>query len=314
MIDIHNLSRNFTPRGKPVFQALNEINLHIEKGELYGLLGPNGAGKTTLVQILSTLLTPSAGTVRVDGLDVVNEVVEIRKRIGTVFGGERGLYDRLSAWDNLDFTGELYGLRKQTRRPRMEHLLEQVGLLDRRFDRVESFSRGMKQKLHIARALLSDPDVLLLDEPSSGLDPVAAFELRNLVTSLRAQGKTILLTTHYMFEADFLCDRLAIINKGVIICEGTPRELKQRSKPGRVFEVRSFAPLGSAMRTVETSLDVRASHDVDAGQEVWSIRAPSVSTLTKDQLAIALGIDSDAVALKPVTLEDAYVALIEAAE
>src|ERR671922_908535 len=207
-------------------EAVRGISFAVEEGELFGLLGPNGAGKTTTIKMLITLLLPTSGSARVLGHDVVRDAREVRKRIGYVFGGDRGLYEPLSALDNLRYFAELYAVRPREQKRRIGELLDLVGLTGREKERVEGYSRGMRQRLHIARGLLHDPDVLFLDEPTLGLDPVGARELRRTIASLTAAGKTIMLTTHYMFEADALCDRIAVISHGRIVPEGTPRELK----------------------------------------------------------------------------------------
>src|SRR5205085_11795153 len=198
----------FRRRAKEV-EAVRGVSFEVGEGELFGLLGPNGAGKTTTIKMLITLLLPTAGSARVLGLDVVEQAHEVRKRIGYVFGGERGVYERLSGYDNLRYFAELYGVPAHEPRRRIEELLEVVGLKGREHERAEGYSRGMKQRLHVARGLLHDPEVLFLDEPTIGLDPVGARELRSTIATLTAAGKTILLTTHYMFEADALCDRIA---------------------------------------------------------------------------------------------------------
>ncbi|WP_431247715.1 ABC transporter ATP-binding protein [Leifsonia xyli] len=214
-IEMTGVTRTFAAkRGQPGTRALDGVDLTIESGELFGILGPNGAGKTTLVRILTTLLTPSSGTARVEGLDVVRDMKALRRRIGVAFGGERGLYDRLTARDNLIFAAHLYDLPRRRITSRVAEVLEAVDLESRANDRVETFSRGMKQRMHIARALVHDPSILFLDEPTSGLDPVAARSLRELTKALQGQGKTILMTTHEMFEADALCGRVAILAGG----------------------------------------------------------------------------------------------------
>src|SRR5229473_7956810 len=207
--------------------GLDGIDLAIQRGELYGLLGPNGAGKTTTVKILTTLLLPDSGEARVLGLDVVKETDALRRRIGFVFGGERGLYWRLSGLDNLRYFADLYLIPPQVSNQRIPELLAKLGLAGREHDKVEGYSRGMKQRLHLARGLLNDPDVLFLDEPTIGLDPVGARDLRVLVRGLADGGKTVFLTTHYMFEADAICDRVAVIKKGRIVAQGTPGSIKQ---------------------------------------------------------------------------------------
>src|SRR2546421_5794964 len=197
-------------------EAVRGVSFEIAEGELFGLLGPNGAGKTTTIKMLITLLIPTSGSARVLGLDVVKEAREVRKRIGYVFGGERGLYERLSGLDNLRYFAELYGVTGKAQRVRIQEVLELVGLLGRERERVEGYSRGMRQRLHIARGILHEPEVLFLDEPTLGLDPVGARELRALIAGLARAGTTVLLTTHYMFEADALCDRIAVIDRGDI--------------------------------------------------------------------------------------------------
>src|SRR5690348_3369302 len=221
-------------------EAVRGIDFQVAEGELFGLLGPNGAGKTTTIKMLITLLIPTAGTARVLGLDVVKNPTEVRKKIGYVFGGERGVYERLSGYDNLRYFAELYGVPPRDQKKRIGELLELVGLNGREHERAEGYSRGMKQRLHVARGLLHDPEVLFLDEPTIGLDPVGARELRSTIASLTAAGKTILLTTHYMFEADALCDRIAVISKGEIVAEGTPADLKRDVQQGSVVEVEVF--------------------------------------------------------------------------
>src|SRR5256714_12470837 len=232
-IEARQLRKTYTtPRG--VFRrerveraALRGVDLKIAKGELFGLLGPNGAGKTTMVKIFTTLLLPSSGMARVLGLDAVKDQWALRKRIGFVFGGERGLYWRLSGLDNLRYFADLYRVPPEVLRRRILELLERLGLAGRERDRVELYSRGMKQRLHLARGLLNDPEVLFLDEPTIGLDPVGARELRVMIRGLADAGKTIFLTTHYMFEADAICDRIAVIKKGSIVAEGTPGSIKR---------------------------------------------------------------------------------------
>src|SRR5579884_1712695 len=231
-VEVHDLRRTYTTntgvvrRRQLEVEAVRGISFDVGSGELFGLLGPNGAGKTTTIKMLITLLLPTSGEARVLGLDVVREAREIRRRIGYVFGGDRGLYERLSAYDNLRYFAELYGVSGRAQRKRIEEVLELVGLKGREQERVEGYSRGMRQRLHIARGILHDPEIVFLDEPTIGVDPVGARELRSTIADLVAAGKTLLLTTHYMFEADALCDRIAVIARGRIVGEGTPSELK----------------------------------------------------------------------------------------
>ena len=227
-------------KGKAVL-AVDSIDFSVAQGELFGLLGPNGAGKTTTVKILTTLLTPTAGQARVLGFDVVRETDQIRPHIGFVFGGERGLYWRLSGYDNLVYFANLYHIPHKAQKRRIRELLELVGLSGREDEKVQGYSRGMKQRLHIARALLHDPQVLFLDEPTMGLDPVGARELRNTIRSLQAENKTIFLTTHYMFEADAMCQRITVINHGRIVALDTPSGLKHHVQDQSVWRLRYSA-------------------------------------------------------------------------
>lgn len=215
----------FTPRKREPVVALDAVSLTIPDGEIHGLLGPNGAGKTTLVKILSTVLLPTSGTARVRGHDVVEETRRVRPLIGIVFGGERGLYWRLTGRQNLEYWAALYKLPPRTTRSRAQELLERVGLAERADERVETYSRGMKQRLHLARGLVGDARLLFLDEPTTGMDPIAAREFRALVGELREEGRTILLATHDMVEAETVCDRVTLIDRGRIVATESPRTL-----------------------------------------------------------------------------------------
>ena len=283
-------------RGAKEVEAVRGVSFAVGRGELFGLLGPNGAGKTTTIKMLITLLLPTAGTARVLGHDVVESPREVRRRVGYVFGGDRGLYERLSGLDNLRYFAELYGVPAREQRGRIGELLELVGLTGREKERVEGYSRGMRQRLHIARGLLHRPQVLFLDEPSIGIDPVGARELRSTVADLRASGTTVLLTTHYMFEADELCDRIAVIAGGRIVAEGTPADLKGRVGEGTVVEVEVFGDAAPALAEVERLPGVRSAAVEERGQ------AQLLGCLTD----VPLG----RVATREPTLEDAYVELV----
>src|SRR5215216_3851957 len=292
-------------------EAVRGIDFEIGKGELFGLLGPNGAGKTTTIKMLITLLIPTAGSARVLGYDVVEDAREVRKRIGYVFGGERGLYERLSGLDNLRYFAELYGVPPREQRRRIGELLELVGLAGRERERVEGYSRGMRQRLHVARGLLHDPEVLFLDEPTLGLDPVGARELRRTIAGLTAAGKTILLTTHYMFEADALCDRIAVLSRGEIVAEGTPSELKARVAEGRVVEIEVFGVAEErldALRRLDGVKSVAVEEREQA--QVLFVQAEMGVEVTPLVLAHLDGASVGRVSYREPTLEDAYVALV----
>ena len=292
-------------------EAVRGVSFGIEEGELFGLLGPNGAGKTTTIKMLITLLIPTKGSASVLGFDVVKDAREVRKRIGYVFGGERGVYERLSGYDNLRYFAELYGVEPGKIRPRIEYLLELVGLKGREQERAEGYSRGMKQRLHIARGLLHDPPVVFLDEPTIGLDPVGARELRSTIASLAHAGKTILLTTHYMFEADALCDRIAVINRGEIVAQGTPRDLKREVGEGTVVEVEVFGvPEGTVdrVRAIDGVTAVAVEEREQA--QVLAVQIRADAELTQPILGALDGASVGRISRREPTLEDVYVTLV----
>jgi len=215
-IKVQNLTRDYDG-----LRAVDGISFAVEPGEIFGFLGPNGAGKTTTIKMLTGQLRPTHGTAQVMGCDVVTERQQLKPQIGVVFDSQN-IYERMSARDNLRFYARLYRVKKA----RVETLLEQVGLTGRARDKIKTYSNGMKQRLLIARALLHEPKVLFLDEPTRGLDPNVARDIRATVVDLAKQGMTVFLTTHYMEEADQLSDRVAIIDQGRIVALGTPERLK----------------------------------------------------------------------------------------
>ncbi len=210
------------------FTAVDGVDLHIEQGEVFGLLGPNGAGKSTTIRMLCTLLEPTSGTAHVNGFDIVKQSNQVRQSLGTVLAGERSIYWKLTARENLEYFAALFHIPTTIARRRIDELLERMELTNRADDLVEKYSTGMKQRVAVARALLARPPILLLDEPTLGLDPQAARRVRELMNELKAEGHTILLTTHYMEEADQLSDRIGIIDQGKVIALGAPTELKRQ--------------------------------------------------------------------------------------
>jgi ABC-2 type transport system ATP-binding protein len=294
-------------------EAVRGVSFEIGEGELFGLLGPNGAGKTTTIKMLITLLIPTSGHARVLGHDVVTDARWVRKHIGYVFGGDRGLYERLSALDNLRYFAELYGVEPETQKRRIAELLELVGLTGREKERVEGFSRGMRQRLHIARGLLHDPPVVFLDEPTIGVDPVGARELRATIATLVEAGKTVLLTTHYMFEADALCDRIAVIAKGEIVGAGTPRELKSQVADGSVVEIEVYGVPEETVGRMRRLEGVRNVNVEDRDQaQLLVVQTPADVELTGAILGRIDGASVGRISRREPTLEDAYVALVSA--
>lgn len=309
---VYNANVGTIRRSHKEIVAVDDISFHIEQGELFGLLGPNGAGKTTTVKMLTTMLIPTAGHISILGLDVVRDARKLRRRIGFIYGGERGLYWRLSGIDNLRYFGSLYHLDPHVSRKRIPELMEMVGLSERGEEKVEGYSRGMKQRLHVARALLHDPEVLFLDEPTLGLDPVGARDLRTIIRNLQDENKTILLTTHYMFEADALCQRIAVINKGKIIAEGSPAQLKSVVHDLSVIEVEIFGSVDDRLPTLRGLPMVDAlSIENREQKQVLLVQSPagadSVSAILKSLDGVRVG----KVAVREPTLEDAYIRLIE---
>jgi len=292
-------------------QAVRGVSFEVADGELFGLLGPNGAGKTTTIKMLITLLIPTSGSAAVLGYDVVKDAREVRKRIGYVFGGDRGLYERLSALDNLRYFAELYAVPPAEQKRRIAELLDLVGLAGREKERVEGYSRGMRQRLHIARGLLHDPPVVFLDEPTIGVDPVGARELRRTIAGLTQAGKTVLLTTHYMFEADDLCDRMAVINKGQIVAEGTPSDLKALVADRTVIEIETFGVDEDAVERVRHASSVSSVSIEDRDQaQVLHVQSPAGTELTQTLIGLLGNTRIGRVAVREPTLEDAYVALV----
>ena len=223
--------------------ALDHVNVKIRSGELFGLLGPNGAGKTTFVKCLSTILIPDKGTAIINGFDILEQTQMVRASLGLVIGGERTLYWKLTAKDNLMYFASLYKIPRIEAKERVNELLGLMNLSDRADERLEDYSTGMRQKIAIARALLHNPPILLLDEPTLGLDPTFSRQIRNMIKDLCSkEEKTVLLATHYMKEADDLCDRVAIINDGKIVAVDAPGRLKALVRETEVLEVACYSP------------------------------------------------------------------------
>lgn len=310
---IFETRRGFWRQKKKSVLAVEDISFSITKGELFGLLGPNGAGKTTTVKMLTTILLPTAGTASILGFDLRKETQEIRKRIGFTFGGSRGLYGRLTARDNLRYFAELYALEPGYSRKRLAEMLALVGLSERADDRVETFSTGMQQRLHLARALLHDPEVIFLDEPTVGIDPVGARELRQTIKNLRQAGKTIMLTTHYMAEAEELCDRIAIVNKGRIVAMDTPSNLRRGISPESIIEITVTPENTQVIRNLITSFDGKIR--VETTENLLENRF-NIYTAEPESVLQILGpsLQSKSILglqVRNQTMEDVYVAIIQ---
>ncbi len=302
----------FFRKRRRLIEAVRDISFAVDNGELFVMVGPNGAGKTTTMKVLTTLLLPTCGEASVLGLDVVKQAQQLRTRIGFAFGGERGLYWRLTGRDNLRYFATLYRIPADVARRRVSDLLDTVGLTERQDSRVEEYSRGMKQRLHIARGLLNDPEVLFLDEPTLGLDPVAGREIRQLIKDIVKAGKTVFMTTHYMFEADELADRVAVLKKGEIVALGKPEDLKRVVKDLSVVSI-----IGSAI-PAEVVARIRELEDVSAvSQKTFEdylylrIQSPRSERLLKTLLSSLSDYRIESIEVVKPTLEDAYIRLME---
>jgi len=316
-IEVNHLKRVFRPtigvfrRTTKEVLAVEDISFEVGVGELFGLLGPNGAGKTTTVKMLTTLLLPTQGGARIMGLDVVKDANQVQKRIGFIFGGERGLYWRLSGIDNLRYFGSLYHVDPDVSKKRIPYLLELVGLKDRGNERVEGYSRGMKQRLHVARTLLHDPQVLFLDEPTIGLDPVGAREFRMVIKNLQSENKTILLTTHYMFEADALCNRIGVINHGNLVALDTPEALKCFVSDLSVVEVEVYGIPDELVQKIKAQPYVDSVHIENRDQkQLLQVQSLRGAEAVPDLVTLLNGLRVGRVIVREPTLEDAYVRLV----
>jgi ABC-2 type transport system ATP-binding protein len=318
VIEVRDLRRTFVKRkgflrsGESV-EAVRGISFSVPRGTVFGMLGPNGAGKTTTIKMLSTMLLPTAGSATVAGFDVARDELAVRRRLGVLFGGDKGLYNQLSGRENLRYFGRLYGMRDADIRERSAHLLELVRLTDRAEERVESYSRGMKQRLHIAKTLLHDPAVVILDEPTIGLDPASAIDVRRLIADL-VPSHTVLLTTHDMHEADVLCDDIAIVDQGQIVASGRPVELKQAAKVDRqvAITLASQDPDGRTelVAQAEQLPGVTRVHYEPGTEDLLTLRCAETAATLDRSLALLREIEISvrSVEIREPSLEDAFLA------
>ena len=301
------------PDRRTRFRAVDGIDLQVERGEIFGVLGPNGAGKTTTMKMLATLLEPSAGSARILGRDVVTEAREVRRRMGAVLSDGRSLYWKLTARENLEYFAALYHVPGREQRPRISAALAAVKLDDRADDYVERYSTGMRQRLVLARALLPDPELLLLDEPTVGLDPQSARDLRDRVRDLQRQERTVLLTTHYMEEADQLCNRIAIVDHGRIVALDTPAGLKRTIAATEVVHLEFPASAGEAalIARLERAAGTLVRNERDDGVLALTVHCRSARDFVPAAFdaAHAEGTTISHVEVVPVTLEDVFLSL-----
>lgn len=286
------------------FTAVDSLDLEIKRGELFALLGPNGAGKTTTISMLATLLKPTSGKALVNGHDVVSEADDVRHSIGIVFQ-DQSLDDQLTARENLDIHGRLYHMPREKREKKMAEVLGMVDLTDRADSIVKTFSGGMRRRLEIARGLMHSPEVLFLDEPTLGLDPQTRRHIWDYIKKLNGEGVTILLTTHYMEEADSLADRIVIIDKGRIVAEGTPSSLKD-SIGGDVIKISCENPEKLKRAIIECGCEVADEPAVTGDEIVIHARRAGELIPRIFDISGKSGIEVKSITYKEPSLEDVF--------
>lgn len=299
-LEIDSLSKSYG-----ALKAVDQLNLRVNRGEIFGLLGPNGAGKTTTIHIICGLIAPDSGEIRVDGRRVVPGDFEMLRRVG-VCTQQNILYDKLTCLEQLVFAGEMYKLPVNLARRRAELLLEQLGLLEKKDQLANRLSGGMQRRLNFAMGLVHDPDLVVLDEPESGLDPQSRVLVREMIRSL-ARKKTVLFTTHNMDEADRLCDRVAIIDHGRLLVVDTPEDLKRTAGEGDVMEIDLPQNLPEALREAIASLGVQvttADHTLILRSRALLDKLPRLWEMLQNQ-----GVHFEQARMRSNTLEDVFITL-----
>ena len=309
LLDIREVCRSFSSNGERV-DALRDVSFSIAAGETVGVLGRNGAGKTTLIKVVSTLLLPTSGSVRIDGFDVTRDVREARSRLSVVLGGDRGLYSRLTATQNVEFMAAISGVDRHHLRTRIRDALERVGLAHAANRRVETFSRGMRQRLHLAIGLLTTPRLLLLDEPTSGLDPIEAQRLRDEVSELGRQGIGILITSHNLLDIERLASRVVVLEHGQVTHDlPLPELVRSGGAVARVvLRGRGTPPVAHELVIDSDSLVV---HEIETADGGWTLTA-TIRSWSREALTSFADLVSGDVTectVAPAGLEDVFVNL-----
>lgn len=301
MIETVNLSKHFG-----LIRAVDGIDLHVQEGEVFALLGPNGAGKTTTVRLLAAILRPTLGWARVAGLDTVREARQVRHIVGLLTEAP-GLYTRMRALEYLDFFGQLHGLTTRQCMERSEQLLRRFDLWDARHQRLGEYSKGMRQKLALVRAMLHDPLVLFLDEPTSAMDPYSAHQVREAILELRRERRTIVLCTHNLSEAETLADRIAIIRRGRIAALGSVPELKRRLLGDPLFELRLGASLDGLLPLLDDLVQLQTYGDSWAR---YTTPTPEMANPRLMQRLIERGVPVITLSEVPRNLEEVYLRIV----
>jgi ABC-2 type transport system ATP-binding protein len=302
MIEVEELTKDFDD-----FRAVDRINLSVATGSVLAMLGPNGAGKTTSVRMMTSILAPTAGRASIAGYDVVRQPEQVRAHVG-VLTEQHGLYERMKALEYLDFFGRIYHLSAQQRRQRATSLMERFGLGDALGKRLSEYSKGMKQKLALVRAMLHDPPVLLLDEPTSAMDPQSAKQVRDAIVELQRGERTFLITTHNLNEAQVLADRIAIIRHGRIIANGTFSELARQFVGDPLMELHVNGHVNGLAQDISDLVEVQ-----DTGDDWLRYRVPDPRAINPALLRKIAGLGVEVVTLAPVsqTLEDIYLQVVK---
>jgi ABC-2 type transport system ATP-binding protein len=302
MIEVERLSKSFGS-----LQAVDEVSLEVRDGEIFGLLGPNGAGKTTTINMICGVLRPDGGRVTVDGHDIWLEPRRVKQALGVV-PQEIVVYEDLTARDNLAFWGSLYGLGGAELKRRIDEILSRVGLAERARERVKQFSGGMKRRLNLCMGLLHRPKFLLLDEPTVGIDPQARLNILEVIRDVASAGTTVLYTTHYMDEAEELCDRIAIIDHGKILTQGTLDELTRMAGEGQVVRLTGDFDESSAHQRLGGIAGVKV-HAVEDGRAVLSVLAdgPGLTSVLPELFGAGLGVDD--VSIQQPSLQSVFIRL-----
>jgi len=303
MIETVDLSRKFNGN-----MAVENLSLKVEQGEVFGLLGPNGAGKTTTIRMLSCLIKQTSGTAYVNGFEInkENDSPKIRAMVG-LLPESPGLYESLSAHKNLDFFAQLYGIPKDKRTARIEELLKMLEIWDRREDPIATYSKGMKQKIAIARAFVHNPQVVFLDEPTAGLDPAAAHTVREFLIALKKEGRTIFINSHHLDEVERLCDRIAVMNK-TALAVGSPRELTRRYW-GRTTVI-ELSKMDDSLVDLLKKLDFALNVRTEDGRILVDVDDPEARNPVIIQALTKAGAEVEYVTELKRTLEDVYMKLM----